>query len=118
MRPHPRGADTNPSSPRAWGTCDRCGLIWNHYKLRWQFDWRGLNTNNLRILVCPPCEDEMQRQLGVILLPPDPPAIMNARPENYTIDELMSVLEDQSSAPYTGFGNILTDQDGNELFSN
>lgn len=31
--------------------------------------------------------DVPQRQLGVLIIPPDPPPIMNARPEQYAIDE-------------------------------
>lgn len=87
MRPHPRRAETDPSSPRAWATCDRCGFITNHYKLSWQFDWAGTQLINKRILVCESCLDDPQRQLGTILLPPDPMPIMNARPERYAIDE-------------------------------
>ena len=88
MRQHPRRAETDPSSPRAWATCDRCGFITNHYKLSWQFDWAGTQLINKRILVCEGgCLDEPQRQLGTIILPPDPMPIMNARPEQYAIDE-------------------------------
>lgn len=88
MRPHPRNAETDPSAPRAWATCDRCGRIYNHFKLHWQFEWRGTQLQNLRILVCDICLDEPQRQLGTVMLPPDPLPIMNARPENYAIDEV------------------------------
>jgi hypothetical protein len=62
-------------------------MISNHYKLRWQWDWVGAELINKRILVS---EDELdipQRQLGVIELPPDPLPIINARPEQYYIDE-------------------------------
>ena len=59
----------------------------------------------------------MQRQLGTIVLPPDPVAVMNSRIEPYTIDEQESILEDETSAPFTGFGNILQDQNLNDLFS-
>lgn len=87
MRPHPRGAETNPSFPRAWATCQRCGFIVNHYKLSWQFQWAGTRLTNLRVLVCDTCLDVPQRQLGTVLLPPDPMPIMNARPEQYAMDE-------------------------------
>lgn len=118
MRPHPRYADTDPFSPRAWATCQKCGFIWNLYKMQYQYDWRGRQPMNLNTIVCDNCLDQMQRQLGTIVLPPDPEAVMNARPEPYAIDEQESILEDQNSAPYTGFGNILQDQDSNDLFSN
>lgn len=87
MRPHPRGASTSPSSPRAWATCSRCGFVVNHYKLNWQHEWTGTRLTNLRILVCDACLDDPQRQLGTIVIPPDPMPILNARPEQYALDE-------------------------------
>src|SRR5690242_9173994 len=97
MRPHPKRAETDAGNPRAWATCDRCGFITNHYKLQWQYEWTGTQLNNLHILVCEDCLDTPQRQLGTIILPPDPPPIMNARPENYTIDEEGPTLTTLSS---------------------
>ncbi len=87
MRPHPRRAATDPSSPSAWGTDDRSGFIGNHRNLRWQYEWAGLKLINKRILVYDDMYDEPQRQLGTIVLPPDPLPVMNARVENYAIDE-------------------------------
>ena len=107
MRPHPRGAQVDPSDPRAWGTCDRCGFVVNHYKLNWQFEWAGLRLTNLRILVCDACLDDPQRQLGTVLLPPDPLPIMNARPEQYALDEQpvsVRVTEDGSVRIIEGHG--------------
>lgn len=88
FRPHPRRAATDPSAPRAWATCDRCGFVDNLDNLSWQFGWRGMEVKNLRLLVCEDCLDELQRQLGSIVLPPDPVAVSNARPEPYPIDEI------------------------------
>lgn len=87
MRPHPRYAETDPSFPSGWGTCERCGFVWNLRRLDWQFEFRGTRLDNTRHLVCPHCLDEPQRQLGTIFIPPDPLPLLNARPENYTIDE-------------------------------
>lgn len=87
MRRHPRRARVDPTSPRAWGTSDRNGMISNHENLRWQYDWAGTTLINKRILMSFDELDEPQRQLGTIVLPPDPPPIMNARPEQYFIDE-------------------------------
>lgn len=87
MRPHPRRAATDPSSPAAWGTSDRDGMVGNHRNLRWQFDWSGSKLVNKRILVHEDELDVPQRQLGTIFLPPDPTPIRNARPEQYSIDE-------------------------------
>ncbi len=87
MRPHPRRAATDPTSPDAWATDERSGFIGNQQNMRWQFEWAGLKLINKRLLVLPDMYDEPQRQLGTIVLPPDPMPIMNARPENYAIDE-------------------------------
>jgi hypothetical protein len=87
MRPHPRLAETDPTSPRAWATCERCGFLANLYKLQWQYEWRGIQLQNTRHLVCEYCVDDPQRQLGTIVIPPDPPPIINARVEQYSVDE-------------------------------
>jgi len=85
-RPHGR-AQVSSSWPRAWATCDRCGCNTNLYRLNWQFDYRGPQIQNLRILVCERCEDKVQPQLKPVILPPDPVPVLNARPEPYTTDE-------------------------------
>src|SRR5580693_3923349 len=59
-------ARANPSSPRAFAVCDRCGIWYNHVDLQWQFDWRGASLMNLRLLVCRPCYDDPQQQLRAI----------------------------------------------------
>lgn len=87
MRPHPRRARTSPSSPRAWGTDDRSGFIGNHDNLKWQMQWAGRTLINTQLLVYPDQYDTPQRQLGTIILPPDPEPVSNARPEQYAIDE-------------------------------
>jgi hypothetical protein len=76
-------ANVNPNSPRAFGRCDRCGFIYNHNKLRFQFDFRGPQLQNLRFLVCDRCYDTPQAQLKPIILTQDPTPILNARPEDY-----------------------------------
>ena len=82
MRPHGR-ARVDTRNPRAFGICDRCGFLYNHYELRWQFDYAGAGLINRRILVCETCEDIPQAQLRNIILPADPVPIMNARIQNY-----------------------------------
>ena len=96
-RPHSR-VRVNARAPDGAGKCDRCGRLFNHKDLVWQFDWRSERLTNLRVLVCTDgCWDEPQEQLRARILPPDPIPIMNARPEPFT---------------YTGFGydesNILS----------
>lgn len=87
LRPHGR-TTISPSSPRARGVCDRCGFMFNHKDLRWQYDWRGTKLQNLRFLVCESCQDKYQQSgQRTIILPPDPVPIMNARPEYYVSDD-------------------------------
>jgi hypothetical protein len=92
MRPHPRRTRTNATDPSAWGTCDRSGFVAQHADLQWQFQWAGTQLINTRVLVAPDMLDIPQRQLGTIILPPDPVSIIQARPEPYPIDEVWPVL--------------------------
>lgn len=83
---HGRAA-VDPTRPRAWATCDRCGFNYNHHQLRFQFDFRGPRLMNLQLLVCDRCYDAAQNQLRPVILPPDPVPIRNPRPEPYADDE-------------------------------
>lgn len=85
-RPHGR-AFVNPTSPRAFGICDRCGFLYNHHRLRWQFDFQGPVLQNLRFLVCDTCYDRPQEQNKPVIIPADPVPIANARPMDYTTAE-------------------------------
>ncbi len=83
MRPH-GNAQISERSPRAVGICDRCGFMYNNDRLTWQWDYRfGPRLFNLKILCCPSCLDVPQESGRTIILPPDPVAIANPRPENY-----------------------------------
>lgn len=90
-RPHGR-AEVNARRPRAWATCDRCGMLYNHFRLDWQFQWTGNQLFNERILVCPRCMDKPQEQLRTIILPADPIPIANPRPEAYSTEEAGSFM--------------------------
>jgi hypothetical protein len=87
MRRHPKHARTDPTSPRGWATDDRSGFVTNLENMEWQYEWRGLALVNTRVLSFAPYIDEPQRQLGSVILPPDPPGLLNARPEAYPSDE-------------------------------
>lgn len=76
-------ARVSSQSPQAAGVCDRCGGVFTHSDLQWQFDWAGNTTINKRILVCGHCLDQMQPQLRAIILPADPTPIMNPRPQDF-----------------------------------
>ena len=107
MRPHPRRARTNPIDPQAWGTCDRSGFIANQRNLQWQYEWAGTQLINKRVLVAPDMYDTPNRQLGTIILSPDPVSIMNARPEAYAIDEQTYLVSQSGQQLYAQNGQFL-----------
>ena len=82
MRPHGR-ARVSSRNPSAFGICDRCGFLYNHNRLAWQFDWAGASLINKRILVCDTCNDVPQQQLRAIVVPADPVPIQNPRVQDY-----------------------------------
>lgn len=110
----PKYAPVDPDSPSAWGSCDRCGFLWPLKDLQWQYEYRGSSIpQNTRILVCPHHLDPPNVQFAPYILPPDPPPIFNARPENYALDE------DSWLATGTGLeGDALTTQDGKIITTN
>ena len=87
MRPHGKYARVNPSNPSAFGVCDRCGFWYNQRDLVWQDQWAGTHLYNVQLLVCSRCYDLPQEQLRTIILPPDPPPILNARVPNFAYEE-------------------------------
>lgn len=87
MRKNPRRAEVDSTNPRAWATSDRNGHIGNFHRMQWQHDWAGSSIINKHILVHEDELDEPQRQLGTLIIPPDPMPLTNARPEPYSIDE-------------------------------
>lgn len=105
MREHGR-AEISATNPRALGVCDKCGALYNHHNLKWQYDWRGTKLQNLRFLVCDSCYDNYQQNgQRVIILPPDPVPIMNARPEAYVPDsQPLSALSANPSRALWQFG--------------
>jgi hypothetical protein len=78
-------ARVSSTNPKAFGICDRCGFLYNHSDLQWQFDWAGASLINKKILVCDTCLDVPQEQLRAIILPADPEPIVNPRVENYAV---------------------------------
>ena len=76
-------ARVSARNPQAAAVCDRCGFIYNHVNLRWQYDWRGTSLQNLKLLVCSTCADVPQEQLRSLVIPADPVPIMNPRTENF-----------------------------------
>ena len=103
MRPHGR-ASVSSKNPRAFGICDRCGFLYNHDQLQWQFDYAGAGLINKRILVCSPCLDTPQNQLRAIVLPQDPTPIQNPRVQDYATAETttLAVSQGAQTDPITG----------------
>lgn len=107
MRPHPRRARTDPTHPSAWGTCDRSGFVGNQKNLQWQYEWEGTQLINKRILCVPDMYDKPQRQLGTIILPPDPVSILNARIEPYAVEEQTYLMAQNGQQLYAQNGTAL-----------
>lgn len=103
MRVHGR-ASVSSRNPRAFGICDRCGFLYNHNRLQWQYDYGGAGLINLRILVCNDCNDVPQNQLRAIVLPADPVPIMNPRVQDYVAAETDNVTTSGATVydPVTG----------------
>jgi hypothetical protein len=80
----------NSRNPQAFAICDRCGFGYNHVDLRWQVDYAGAALVNKRILVCNSCYDKPNEQLRAIILPADPPPIMNPRVPDFRVSEANS----------------------------
>lgn len=97
-------ASVSSRNPRAFGICDRCGFLYNHDQLQWQFDYAGAGLINKRILVCDPCLDTPQNQLRSIILPADPVPIENPRVQDYAYAETTTIAVSQGAQtdPTTG----------------
>lgn len=117
FRPHGR-AKVSTTNPRAFARCDRCGFIYNHCDLRFQYDYRGPMLANLRILVCETCLDKPQPQLKPVLLTADPLPIINARPEDYLYANTQGLATSPAQETYQQTGipipnnQILLTEDG------
>lgn len=88
MRPHGKFAVVDPNNPVAFAQCDRCSKWRNRTDLVFQLGWAGQHLYNIQVLVChDTCYDIPNEQLRTIVLPPDPPPVINARPPNFTYEE-------------------------------
>jgi len=92
-------ARTDPHNPKAFAVCDRCGIWYNHVDLQWQHDFRGNKLVNIRLLVCQRCLDKPFELNRPLKLPPDPPPVMDARPEQFYVDEAGSAGTPESNVP-------------------
>lgn len=114
-------ARTSASNPQAHAICDRCGFRYNHVDLMWQYDWRGAQMQNIKILVCKPCYDTPQEQLRSIVVPADPTPIINARIQDFQVAEsnYQTVTQPPTIDPNTGIPipgtTTLVTEDGQQL---
>lgn len=93
--PLPKFAAVDASNPEAWAQCDRCGFWYNRSDLGWQYEWGGMQLYNTGVLLCLTgnrCYDIPQEQLRTIILPPDPPPIVNARVPNFDYEEQTPII--------------------------
>ena len=115
--PLPKYARVSTQNPEAWMQCDRCGFWRNRTDLIWQIQWSGTQLYNIQILVCRDrCFDQPQEQLRTIILPPDPPPVLNARVPDFEYEEQTVIIMQFGSRnlPPWGAGPqlIMCDQTG------
>lgn len=104
----PKNAVVDPDNPRAWGQCDRCGMIWPQHTLQWQYAYMGSTMpQNTRMLVCSKHVDPLNIQDAAYILPPDPPPVLNARAGASDFNEGSWLVTDDQE--------ILTTQDGSYI---
>jgi hypothetical protein len=115
-------ARTSPSNPRAHAICDRCGFRYNHFQLRWQYDWRGASLMNIKLLVCDRCYDEPQQQLRAIVIPADPVPVMNPRIQDFVVAETnnrftsgQNTVDPTTNIPVVGGNNRITQDDNDRV---
>lgn len=86
--PLPKYARVDPTNPESFSQCDRCSFWRNRSDLVWQVEWAGMSLFSQGFLVCADrCYDIPQEQLRTIILPPDPPPVVNARVPNFDYEE-------------------------------
>lgn len=61
--------------------------------------WGGQRLYNIQVLVCDRCYDIPQEQLRTIILPPDPPPVVNARVPNFAYEEQIPLIGQQATPP-------------------
>jgi hypothetical protein len=82
----PRGhAKLDPQHPSAFAICERCGFQYLHRDLKWDTQYRGREIRRTGYLVCPTCTDIPNPTLRPIVVPADPPPILNPRSETQEV---------------------------------
>jgi hypothetical protein len=76
-----------------------------------QYDFRGGSSPiNTQILRCPRCLDDLNYQNKLLIIPPDPPAFFNVRPETYAVNETNWLTTDE--------GEIITTESDEPIITN
>jgi hypothetical protein len=78
----------------------KSGFVTNAKNLHEQGEWRGLKVMPTGTLAIDKFIDKPNRQLGTLILSPDPVALQNARPEQYAIDEIWPRLQQGGQPRY------------------
>lgn len=107
----PKYVEIDPDNPRAVGACDFCGLLWNHDRLQFLYQYMGsVQPQNTHYLVCPKCVFPLNPSDTPNILPPDPVPIYNSRPG-------FSDIYGETSYLSTEDGDIIDTQDGDSLIT-
>jgi len=112
--PLPKFACVDTTNPYAWAMCDRCGFWYNREDLVFQYEWAGMQLYDTGVLLCITgnhCYDTPNEQLRTIILPPDPPPIINARVPNFDYEE-QTVIIYQFATP-----NLIAEQVNSDLIT-
>ena len=86
-RPQANHVRVDPTNPEAAGMCDLCGRWFQLRTLRRQSVWVGNMIYTFNSLRCVECWDVPNEQLRTIILPPDPPPLLNSRVPNFAFEE-------------------------------
>ena len=88
-RPQSKYVRVDATSPEGAGQCDRCGRWFQLRSMTFQYEWAGTHLFNTGKLVCTEggCLDVPQEQFRTIILPPDPPPLINSRVPNFAYEE-------------------------------
>lgn len=102
-RPQSKHVPVDATNPLAAGSCDLCGRWWPLRSLRPQTIWAGQSLYSYLSLRCIECWDVPNPQLRTIILPPDPPPVLNARVPNFAYEEQTVRITQYGNPAYNKF---------------
>lgn len=98
--PLPKYARVDAQNPSSFQQCDRCSFWRNREDLVFQIEWAGNSLYSSGNLVCfDRCFDTPQEQFRTIILPPDPPPIVNARVPDFDYEEQTVMIYQFGQSP-------------------